>query len=50
MKTCIIYGCINQTKKQMCESCYKKAMKAREESFDMIQDYLKKRGKQMNDN
>lgn len=45
MKTCIIYGCTNQTKSKMCESCYKKAMKAREESFDMIQKYLKERSK-----
>ena len=50
MKTCIMYGCTNKTKGKLCDSCYKKAMKAREESFDVIQDYLKKRGKQMNDN
>lgn len=45
MNTCIIYGCTNKTKSKMCESCYKKAMKAREESFDMVQKYLMERNK-----
>lgn len=40
-----MYGCTNEAKWKLCDSCYKKAMKAREESFDMIHKYLKERNK-----